>query len=164
MNESLEILPWCEHYLTGIPEIDEQHKRLVHLVNVLADSLTNQPDITNLNYIFTELAEYAMYHFQTEEDVWHQFLAGDPWEAEHELEHNSFVSIIIKLENEENSKPLGEVLENVLIFLTHWLSSHILESDKRLAKAVLAVQSGMSLEQAKQQAEQDMNVARKSVN
>ena len=156
MSNTPEILPWSEKYLTGIPEIDEQHKRLVHLVNLLATSITNQPDISYMNYIFTELTEYSMYHFQTEEDIWHEFFADDSWEAEHEEEHNNFVSVIISLEKEENTKPLGEVLENALSFLTHWLAHHILESDKRMAQVALAVQSGLSLEQAKQQANQNM--------
>jgi len=155
MDKSIEVLDWSENLVTGIPEIDEQHKRLVYLVNVLATNVANQPDINYLNYIFTELAEYAMYHFQTEENVWHEFLAHDPWETRHRMEHKRFVSIMIRLEDVENSKPLGAVLEDILSFLTHWLKSHILESDKQLAKVVLAVQSGMSLEQAKLLAESD---------
>lgn len=156
MNEFSAVLIWNENYFTGIPEIDEQHKRLVHLVNLLADSIANEPDINYLNYIFTELAEYSMYHFQTEENIWHRYLPNDSWEAGHEMEHNHFVSIIIKLEKEEQSKPLDQVLGNVLSFLIDWLSNHILQSDKRMAKAVLAMQSGLSLGQAKLLADQEM--------
>jgi len=157
MNEFSAILIWGENYFTGIPEIDEQHKRLVHLVNLLADSIANEPDINYLNYIFTELAEYSMYHFQTEENIWHQYFPNDPWEDGHELEHSHFVSIIIKLEKEEQSKPLDQVLGSVLSFLTNWLSNHILKSDMRMAKAVLAMKSGLLLEQAKLRADQEMN-------
>ena len=150
MNKLNGILRWNENYFTGIAELDEQHKRLVHLVNLLADDIANEPDINYLNYIFTELAEYSMYHFQTEENIWHQYFPDDPWEEGHEREHSHFISMIIKLEKEEQSKPLDQVLANVLSFLADWLSNHILQSDKRMAKAVLAMQSGLSLEQAKQ--------------
>ena len=156
MTQLPENITWDSRFLTGIEEIDEQHKRLVHLVNLLGSNLSNQPDINYLNYIFTELVDYSMHHFQTEEEVWHRFLAEDPLEAEHEKEHNNFVSVIIRLEKEENSKPLGEVLENIFSFLTDWLVHHILESDMRLAKLVLAMQSGLSLEQAKLQENQSM--------
>jgi hemerythrin-like metal-binding protein len=149
MNDSLEIFPWTEKFNTGILQIDEQHQRLVHLLNALATNVKVQTDIPSLNFIFTELAEYVMYHFQTEENLWHHFLAGDTWENEHKMEHNSFVSIMIRLENEEDSKPLSEVLDNVVSFLTHWLAFHILESDKRLSLAVLSVQAGIPLIQAK---------------
>ena len=159
MHESLEIFPWNENFATGIPQIDEQHNRLVHLLNVLAGGLAHRVDILDLNNIFNELAEYAVYHFQTEENTWHQFLEGDAWEAAHKKSHESFVSDVLRLKEEENSRPLHDVLEDVLSFLTHWLAFHILESDKRMAKVSLAVQSGASLEQAKQQAHQEMSGA-----
>lgn len=159
MNESLEIFPWNENFATGIPQVDEQHKRLVYLLNMLARGLVYKVDTSGLDNIFKELADYAVYHFQTEENVWHQFLAGDTWEAAHKKSHESFVSDVLRLKEEENSRPLHDVLEDVLSFLTHWLAFHILESDKRMSKVVLAVQSGKSLEEAKQQAHQEMGGA-----
>ena len=159
MNESLEIFPWNENFSTGIPQIDEQHKRLVHLLNMLASGLAYKADEIELDVIFNELSDYAVYHFQTEENTWHQFLAGDVWEAAHKKSHESFVADVIKLKAEENSRPLHDVLEDALSFLTHWLAFHILDSDKRMSRVVLAVQSGMSLEQARQQAHQDMSGA-----
>ncbi len=159
MKESLEIFPWQENFATGIPQIDEQHQRLVYLLNKLANRLAFQSDTRDLNNIFNELADYAVYHFQTEENVWHEFLAGDSWEEAHKKSHGSFVDDVLRLKDEENSKPLSEVLEDVLLFLTHWLIFHILDSDKRMANVVLAVQSGMSLEQAKQHAHQEISGA-----
>jgi diguanylate cyclase (GGDEF)-like protein/hemerythrin-like metal-binding protein/PAS domain S-box-containing protein len=159
MSESLEIFPWNENLAIGVPKIDEQHKRLVYLLNRLASGLAYKTDTFDLNNIFNELAEYAVYHFQTEENVWHQFIAGDEWEVAHKKSHEDFVSDVLKLKDEENSKPLQNVLEDVLSFLTHWLAFHILHSDKRMSKVALAVQSGMSLEQAKQYAQHEMGGA-----
>ena len=156
MNELLEIFPWNENFATGFPQIDEQHQRLVQLLNRLASSLAYQSDIHTLSNIFNELAEYAVYHFQTEENVWHQFLAGDAWEAAHKKAHENFVSDVLRLKDEEKSKSLSEVFEEVVSFLTHWLVFHILETDKRMSMVALAVQSGMPLEQAKQHANQQM--------
>jgi hemerythrin-like metal-binding protein len=157
MKKSNDIFPWNNNFDTGIPQIDEQHKRLVQLLNLLASNITHQHDMPTLNIIFTELAEYAMYHFETEEDLWGDFLSGDSWEIEHVTAHKNFVSEMIHLEDEEDTKPLEEVIGNVLSFLTHWLAFHILESDKRMSKVVLAMQADMSLEQAKIKANQDMN-------
>jgi diguanylate cyclase (GGDEF)-like protein/hemerythrin-like metal-binding protein/PAS domain S-box-containing protein len=159
MNDSLEIFPWNENLATGVPKIDEQHKKLVQLLNKLAAGLAYRVDMPDLNNIFNELADYAAYHFQTEESVWHQFMAGDEWEAEHRRSHEQFVAEVLRLRGEENSKPLHEVLEDVLGFLTHWLAFHILSADKRLAKVALAVQSGKSVEEAKRQAKEEMGGA-----
>lgn len=159
MNELIEIFPWDENFATGIPQIDEQHKRLIHLLNTLASSLAHRAEAPILNNIFNELANYAVYHFQTEEAVWHQYFPDDPWELAHKKSHESFVDDVLRLRNEENGKSQHEVLEDVLSFLTHWLAFHILENDKRMAKVALAVQSGLTLQEAKLEAEQQMSGA-----
>jgi len=130
---------------------------LVYLLNMLASSLIYKADALTLDHIYTELEEYAVYHFQTEEQVWHQYLAGEACETEHKKTHENFVADLLKLKDAENSKPLYEVLEEVFAFLTHWLTFHILDSDMRMSRLVLAVQSGMSREQAMQQSPQGLN-------
>ena len=83
MDAILQIFPWNDNFAIGIPEVDSQHKRLVQLLNGLASSLVFDSDHIDLNTLFNELAEYAAYHFQTEENLWHQFLPDDPWEIAH---------------------------------------------------------------------------------
>jgi len=148
-NESLEIFAWNESFSTGIPQIDEQHKQLVHLINVLASSIASKAGMPALDKIFNELAEYALYHFKTEETIWHEYLDGDALEASHNLVHQSFISEVTRLKAVEGAKTQNEVVENILSFLTNWLAFHILDSDKRMAMVVVAMQSGMTLEKAK---------------
>ncbi len=164
MKNPFEVFPWTDSFATGIPQIDQQHQILVQFLNALSSSLTFQINMPSSRILFKELVEYADYHFQTEENIWHQYFADDSWEAEHKKSHNDFVSHVNRLKGEENSKPLEEVLSDVVPFLSLWLVSHILESDKRMAKVVLAVQSGLSLEQAKQQANQEMLAEKNSAN
>jgi PAS domain-containing protein len=44
-----------------------------------------------------------------------------------------------------------------IFFLTRWLASNILETDRHMAMVVQAIQSGLSLESAKRQAREKMN-------
>jgi diguanylate cyclase (GGDEF)-like protein/hemerythrin-like metal-binding protein/PAS domain S-box-containing protein len=159
VNEALEIFPWNDNFSVGIEEIDVQHKRLVQLLNKLGSDLVVNSEHIDLNTLFSELAEYAVFHFQTEENIWHKHLAGDRWETAHKGTHESFVAELTKLKSEETVKPQHEVMEDILIFLTHWLAYHILESDKRTAMIVLSVQSGMSIEQAIKNAHLEMSGA-----
>ena len=160
MNNPFEVFPWNDGFTIGIAQIDEQHQILVQFLNTLASSLAFHADMPSSRLIFMELSDYAVYHFQTEENIWHQYFADDPLEAAHKKSHNDFINKVNSLKYEEKNKPLETVLEDVVSFLTHWLAIHILENDKRMAKVVLAIQSGMSLEQAKQQAIQDMSIAK----
>jgi len=157
----IEIFPWNENFATGIAGIDEEHRTLIGLLNQLVSHLAFQSDVPTLNGIFAQLADYAAHHFASEEAVWHAYLADDPWETWHKHAHVSFVDEVLRLKAEENNKPLDDVIEDIVSFLTRWLAFHILESDRRLAKVVLALPSGMSLEQAKEVANNEMSGATK---
>lgn len=157
-----DIFPWSDSFNTGIPTIDEQHQRLVQLVNHLARKLAHQEDNLALNQVFDDLAAYAVYHFQTEEAIWHEFLPGDVTEIEHKKVHDSFIGQVIKLKEHADKDGEDAAIEELVFFLIRWLTSHILESDNFSAQIALAVQSGVPLDIAKQQAKEKLTLAAKS--
>lgn len=157
-----EIFPWSDSFNTGIPKIDEQHQRLVQLVNHLASKLAHQEDNLALNQVFDDLGAYAVYHFQTEEAIWHEFLPEDITEIEHKKVHASFIGQVSKLKEHADADGEDAAIEEVLFFLIRWLTSHILESDNFSAQIVLAVQSGVPLDIAKQQAQEKQTLAARS--
>ncbi|TAN69079.1 MAG: bacteriohemerythrin [Methylobacter sp.] len=161
MTNTTEIFPWNDNFKTRIARIDEQHRRLIDLINMLANHLAHQSDFNTLESIFTELSEYAAYHFRTEETIWSQYFHEDELEAEHKRAHRSFVETLLSLKSEENITPLDQIVADILSFLTHWLAYHILDSDMHMAKIVCCIQSGLSLEEAKTQAKQEMSGAMK---
>ena len=109
--------------------------------------------------MFDELADYAQYHFKTEEGVWRKFLAADDMSIAHEKTHLDFVSEVIALRGKQDMLATEQVIEAVVVFLTHWLAFHILESDKHMAKVVLFVQQGMTVLDAKDRARMEMSGA-----
>ena len=154
---SIDIFPWNENFNTGILIIDEQHQKLAQLLNQLASHIANQVELPELDRIFYELTDYTVYHFDTEETFWHDNLAEDSIEAGHKEVHDSFITTIQKLKAEEHSQPAEKTIEDILSFLTRWLASHILETDRYMALVVQAIQSGLSLESAKKQAQDKIN-------
>ena len=158
---SVEVFPWNKNFETGVQLIDEQHQRLVDLINVLAGHLAYQSDIPALNKVFNELEEYAVYHFQTEEVIWHTVFPEDSWETKHKGDHSGFLATINRIKSEKNNRSQEQIFEETLAFLTQWLAFHILDADMRMAKVLLAVQSGMPLNKAKELADQEMSGAMK---
>ena len=117
MINKTEIFPWNNNFNTGIASIDEQHRRLVALINTLASHLTHKSEISTLETIFTELSEYAAYHFPSEEDIWAQYFPNDELETEHKQEHDSFAKTILDLKNKEN---LGDpIISHALVGLPY---------------------------------------------
>lgn len=156
MTEKVEIFPWNENFATGIDEIDVQHKRLIELLNILVSHLAFNSDAPALGKVVDELKAYTVEHFTTEERIWRQYFHDDPWEKWHEEAHGNFVDKVVEFTAHQADRPYEAVIEEVVGFLTHWLALHIIESDKRMAKVVLAMPSGISLEQAKAMADQEM--------
>lgn len=155
--DAFEVFPWNKNLETGITLIDTQHKKLVALLNRLAAHLADRSSEIEITEIFNELVAYTDYHFKTEESIWQPNFLDDPWFTEHHHTHNAFIEKVSEFKNQDTPLPLDEVVADVLGFLTHWLAYHILDSDKRMAKVVLALQSGLPLEQAKQQSELEMS-------
>ena len=159
MIDALEIFPWDDNFSTGIPEVDDQHKQLVGLLNQLASHMTYSSDIGELGLIFDQLKGYAILHFRDEETIWTEHFAGDSMVHDHQREHASFVQEVGRLQGESEEKPFDEVIVTIAGFLTHWLALHILESDKRMAHAYHGVGQGFSTEEAKRYADEMMSGA-----
>lgn len=159
MTAELEIFPWNENFATGIEAIDIQHKRLVELLNILVGHMAFQLEAPAVEQIMDELANYTQVHFRDEELIWDEYFRDDPWERWHKDAHADFIGKIVELRASSSGKSAEQVIEEIVSFLTHWLALHIIESDKRMAKVVLALPSGVSLQQAKETANAEMEGA-----
>lgn len=146
---SIDIFPWNEGFNTGLSLIDDQHKQLIKLLNLLASHVAYRTDIIAINKIFKDLADYAIYHFKTEEAIWSEYFPNDALEKNHKVLHSNFISTVTSLKINEKSEPINIVIEKLLSFLSSWLASHILETDRFMAFIVLALKSGMTMDSAK---------------
>lgn len=155
--ESIDIFPWISDFETSIAIMDEQHQKLVRLLNLLAINLVNKSDSLSFDEVFRELSAYAIYHFDAEESMARQFLAGDVMESSHLRAHRAFVQEIDRLQKQSKTGPVSTSIEEIVAFLSRWLAHHILSADRRMAKVILAVQAGMPLEAAKAQADREMS-------
>jgi diguanylate cyclase (GGDEF)-like protein/hemerythrin-like metal-binding protein/PAS domain S-box-containing protein len=147
-----EIFPWSDNFATGIEVIDVQHHKLVDLLNQLAGHMAFGSDELTLYAVFDALAEYAVYHFETEEGVWNQYLSGDVMTLVHAQTHQDFVAEVVKVRQQVSGLGTEQSVNELVAFLTHWLAFHILEEDAHMAQIVLGLQRGVSLQQAKEDA------------
>ena len=152
-----EIIPWNENFETAIPLVDEQHRRLVGLINILASYLSLGSDANHLNDVLNELAAYADYHFKTEESIWQPAFKDDNWFVDHKRIHDSFLPKVLEIKKENQGGTLEKSLEEILKFLVNWLVYHIIDSDRRMAKVLQALDEGLSLEEAKQRSNLQMS-------
>ncbi|HYH39596.1 MAG TPA: bacteriohemerythrin [Azospirillum sp.] len=159
MQDRIEIFPWNENFATGIDSIDRQHQRLVELLNTLVGHLAFQLDAPAIEDVLAELKSYSNVHFADEESIWREHFGSDPWMEWHRNAHDDFIQKIVELKENADGRDFERVIEDIVSFLTHWLALHIIESDKRMAKVVLAMPTGVSLERAKELANKEMSGA-----
>src|SRR5581483_9573878 len=63
------LFPWQARYSVGISEIDEQHKRLIALINDLHAAMLRGEGKAALERTLDELVRYAATHFGFEENL-----------------------------------------------------------------------------------------------
>jgi hemerythrin len=135
-DEKGVFLPWEERFGIGIPLIDEQHKELLNLANVLYDSCRQGKDIVpdGFKTAMSSAVEYVTVHFSTEEKVMAR--VSYPGMAEHKAEHQEFVKkVLAEVKNFEEGKTF--VPNRFVMFLKDWTLSHIALMDKKMAAYVL---------------------------
>lgn len=146
MENSFEVFPWNRNFETGIEEIDNQHKKLIEIINKLADRLT-QEETFEIEESFQELAAYAEYHFKSEEAIWKKSIKDEEIIKAHEKSHISFLPKVIEMKNRKSS--IHDTIEDILLFLIRWLAFHIIDEDKRVALIIHAINDGKNLSEAK---------------
>ena len=130
-----DLLQWGPSLKTGINEIDEQHQILVEMINEANVKLRETVEKDHVERMMRDLMNYALYHFDTEEElmVGNDYFGMRPDEAEkHSLEHRNFSDTVANLHHDlKKGTPVHR--EDLMIFLNNWLVNHIQNTDMRLA-------------------------------
>jgi len=134
-----ELIIWNDKLVTGVAEIDEQHRILINSINEANTRLANNTSAEIQDQITRDLLSYALYHFETEEELMQEFNYAEAKAEDsdtHLQQHRAFSSTVVSVR--ENIKA-GNLIsrEDLLSFLNGWLINHILNTDKRLAAFIL---------------------------
>ncbi|HWQ08518.1 MAG TPA: hemerythrin domain-containing protein, partial [Holophaga sp.] len=154
--QQAEVFPWSEQFSIGIPAVDAQHKRLVHLLNRLACHLVFGSDAPAAHSALAELTAYVSYHFQTEEAIWAEHVEGDALALEHHRIHEEIKAHLEELPRQASGDP-ERIFQDLLVFLTRWLAVHILQCDRHLAVVVRGLEAGLPLDEAKAHADREID-------
>ncbi|MBL6958263.1 MAG: hemerythrin family protein [Rhodospirillales bacterium] len=124
----MAFIEWAPALSVGFDEIDEDHKKLVGIVNKLSDAVTEGQGTSVSGNIIEELLSYTSWHFRHEERLMQSH--GDPSFFDHKQEHMDLLekAADIKKRFDEGDQ---SVPEEMLPFLKDWLTHHILETDMK---------------------------------
>ncbi len=113
----------------GVDEIDEDHRKLVDIFNILNHAVAEGESPEYLAAVLEELINCTVWHFSHEERL--MLKHGYEEIEEHKAEHQALVRSAKDLQQKilyADKRVADEHLE----FLERWLTEHILSSDMRL--------------------------------
>ncbi len=133
---------WSAKFETGLTSVDEQHRRLVDLINSL-DELLNRDEVSDaeVESLFGELTDYADYHFAEEEALMGEIGLDARHFEGHIEKHRAFSDELLLLRENAGGDAVSHATE-ILDYLIHWLTYHILGQDQNMARQIHAMRGG----------------------
>jgi len=122
-------IEWSDILSIEVDEIDEDHRKLVGIFNILNHAIKDGESPAYLRAVLEELINCTVWHFSHEERLMLKY-AYDEME-EHQTEHRELVQNAKELQQEilQSDQPMAD---EHIEFLEHWLTQHILATDMRL--------------------------------
>jgi len=130
-SEQSDIIKWKDEYSVGITHIDQDHKKLINLLNQFTTAYDHAMSENFEKKALEELVNYTVYHFEREEKLMrdNDYPDFDAHQAKHEEMINQ-VTMFVDLYNEKGHDALKDISE----YLSVWLINHINGTDKEYSK------------------------------
>lgn len=124
----MPLISWSDTYSVNVKEIDEQHKKLIDLINKLHDAMKVGKGSQMIADVLKALIDYTSSHFATEER--YMKLHAYPEYAHHKKEHNLLVMKVLDVQKNLQSGK-APITQDIMAFLKDWLITHIQGEDKK---------------------------------
>jgi hemerythrin len=119
---------WRDEYSVNIEAIDEQHKRLLSLLNAVNEGARRGRGGESLEETVRRLLIYARTHFAHEERL--MSVHGYPGYEPHKREHDELVRLAAELQ-ESVKEGDGDEAADLIMAIRELLMKHIIDNDKR---------------------------------
>ena len=129
----MDHMEWTAAYSVGVEDIDDQHRRLISIINRLLATGAGTSSSDEILAVLSDLVDYTDYHFRTEDN--YMMENEYPLFLTHRKEHLAYLKkmgdFVAALERKED-----DLLDDILAYLTDWWETHITKSDMRYARYI----------------------------
>jgi hemerythrin len=130
-------IQWSQSLSTHLPQLDEQHRQMIKLLNELVDAITQNHGQQTVTSVLHAMRVYADEHFACEETCMDRHHC--PTAAINRTEHNQFRKMIADFEARLSREGVTDALAmQVEEQLAVWVIQHIGSVDRELAHCVPA--------------------------
>jgi hemerythrin len=124
----MALMTWNESMSVGVQVLDEDHKKLIALLNELHEGILGGHSDEALGHVLDELFHYTRTHFLREEQYFQR--TDYPGSSLHKKEHAKLMTTAGDLQKRFKTGSTTILSLETMNFLKGWVSHHILESDK----------------------------------
>jgi hemerythrin-like metal-binding protein len=125
----MPLLEWTEDMSVGVKVIDDDHKKLIDMLNELNDGILAGKTSDALESVIDKLLRYTKYHFAREERFFAE--TGYPDGATHKAEHDLLARRVSNLQMRFETGQSFILSTETMEFLKNWLIDHIMGSDQQ---------------------------------
>jgi len=118
---------WDNKFVSGNKIVDNDHKKLVGLINELYTEMSSGDGKNIVDNIISQLADYSEYHFKNEEKLMRDI--AYPHFEKHKAQHKTFAKKVASFVKKTKKDSISI---EVASFLKEWMTNHILSADKDL--------------------------------
>jgi hemerythrin len=122
-------MAWNDKLSVGVAAVDEDHKKLIAMINELYDGFVAGQGKEVVGDILDRLVRYTKFHFAREEALFAQ--SGYKEAALHKAEHDEMAAWAVQAELDFHQGSLPAPSLEVMNRLKDWLFDHINGTDKR---------------------------------
>lgn len=130
----MPLIEWNDSFSVKIDSIDEQHKKLVDLLNSLNEEMVQGTGQNALKKILGDVVAYTQYHFKYEEDLMEETEYPD-FEV-HCCEHIELINRTLTLYSKLGNGDYRLTIETMQ-FLRDWLNNHIMVMDMKYSQLMI---------------------------
>lgn len=128
------ILMWTDNLSVGVKNLDDDHRRLIRLINelhgVIQDVDANgKIPVEEIEIALHRLENYFSYHCLEEERLMEQ--TGFPELREHRQQHQKFFATIAEMTQRFRGSTSPVHATEIMQFTYDWLTNHIFVTDRK---------------------------------
>lgn len=125
----MAFMEWSERFSVGVAIFDDEHKKLIAIINNLHEAITKGIAMDDLQRISDQLVEYTLMHCRHEEMYFDDWAYPDA--VAHTAAHGKLREQVFNYRRQILEKNSMELALEMMDFLRQWLSDHILVEDRK---------------------------------
>jgi hemerythrin len=128
-GDHMTFMEWTKDYSVGVAIFDDEHKKLIAIINQLHDAVADGIDKADLQRVCDSLVEYTLMHFRHEEMYFDDWAYPDA--ATHIAVHANLRQRVFGYRKQIQAKDSEALAGELAAFLRDWLYRHILVEDRK---------------------------------